>query len=1036
MGRRSASDVASPIPELARPLPFAGRAQELAVFAQLRQAAAHGSGQVLFLSGDGGVGKTRLLREAAHHARSDDWQVAIGEASALAATNPFAVFADALTPLLQALDAGARMRLTRGDPTLLSVLAPTLWDRADAATRDRPRDSGVSPAEQRVRLHAAVAQLLARLTERQPLLLALENLQWADSASIELLHVLGRQVGAQRLLLVATWNETERAVADDLRLVTRSLRARGVARDLALAPLTRDAVCEVLVGHFAATPTAVADFADRLHHATQGNAFFVDQLLRELVVRGDLHRRSEGWTGWHVDTLALPPSVRDVLEARLERLTAEARAVAELLAVAGTTARHDVVRAVLGADDTTLESALQPLRAAGLVAEQAEGDAIAYRFVHPLLQQALLDTVGRVRARAWHGALALALEAMPRDGAADVDAIATHWLHADPRQETTRAIGWLVRAGRDAMARLARREGVTMLQAALDRWDALAQRLPDGATLDDATDPDAPLDAALRRALLDELMRAYRRLGDFHRVIELARRAIATALETGDDLAVAIAERRYGLALQALGRREEALEHFATAVARARAAGDTALVVRTQLARGDALQALGQADAAKRDLSEALTMAESLDDVALLARAHRLQLMLHLWTGPAHRAWAYARSAVQLAERSGERNVRWHAHYGAAVLAGLTSRTDALTTHLHEATRLARELASPLLELRCAEIAIEYHAGTGAWDRALAEGESAVALARALDQTTLRARLLHWLSGVYAMRGDLAQAHRLVDEAWEVLDAGATDRARPFEVHGVLPAHVARVRTLVASGEHAAALTLGREALAMAERTGYVAWSVYRLLPAMAEAALACGDAEALHLVRGRLARDAAQLAHPIGAAWLAVIDGEMATARGAHTEAIAHLQRAIAQFEAVPFPFDAAQTRLRLARSCMAAGARDDAVLEARAALAMFDTLGAAPAQETARAMLRALGARVPTPAPHDTTAPRAFASLSARELDIVRLVARRLSNKAIGAQLGITARTAGTHLANIYDKVGVRDRTALGDLAREAGL
>jgi ATP/maltotriose-dependent transcriptional regulator MalT len=337
-----------------------------------------------------------------------------------------------------------------------------------------------------------------------------------------------------------------------------------------------------------------------------------------------------------------------------------------------------------------------------------------------------------------------------------------------------------------------------------------------------------------------------------------------------------------------------------------------------------------------------------------------------------------------------------------------------------------------VLELRCAEISIEYRAGIGEWDRALNEGERAVVSARALDQTTLRARILHWVSGVYLLRGDVLTAQRLVQEAWDVSGAGTLDLSRPYEVHGVLPAYVARTRYLEAVGERTEALRLGRIALDMAHRTGYVAWAVYRLLPTMAEAALALRDREATTMVRERLARDAAHLAHPIGTAWVMVIDGEGAREAQRYGDATDLLQRAIAQLEAVPFPFDAARTRLRLARVHAESGAREDALHEAKAALAMFEQLGARPAADDARTLLRELGARVAA----GGRAEHALASLTSRELEIVQLVAQRLSNKEIGAKLGITARTAGTHLANIFDKLGIRDRTALGDMAREQGL
>jgi DNA-binding CsgD family transcriptional regulator len=1002
------------LPATSLSLPFIGRERELALMDSARDEVTHGRGQLVLLSGDGGVGKTRLVQESAQHVRDAGWQVAIGQAYPLETAIPYAAFADALAPVLAALDPGTLTRLTRGDRAVLAALAPALLERSGGSSNLFA--DGVTHAEQRVRLHAAILQLIAKLAERKPLLLGLENMQWADSSSIELVHFLGRQLGAHRVLLVASWNETDRTIPEEWRLAVRSLRSLGAATDVRLTPLGESDVRALLARQFSLDELAVSTFATRLHHVTQGNPFFLDQMLRELVARGDLRQQGGVWVGWHHEPLALPPSVRDVLDARLSRLSPEARHAANVLAVAGSTATHDVLRRVAGQDDPTLTSALRELRDVGLLAERTAGDTVLYTFVHPMLQQALLADVGLARERALHAEIALAIEAMAGAQAdAQAESIAAHWLRADPRVQSAVAVRWLVAAGGQALLRLARREAADMLRAALDRCDAHPDLVP----------------ADMVPRLVDELSRLYRRLGEYQQAIAMCRRARERAAAHDDDIGIAVAERRLGLSLQGLGRREEAIAHFDDGIAHAIAAGDDTLVVRTQLAKGDCLQALGLIDNAKQVVAEALATAERLDQLPLLARAHRLLLILHLWTGPAHRAWAHARSAVALAERCGERNLAWSAHWAAAVLGGLTSHTSALATHLAEATRLAAELNSPLLELRTMEIALEYRAGTGEWDRVLADGERALEMARALDQTTLLARLLHWVSGVYLQRGDMVTAQRMVQEAWTVSGAATLDLSRPFEVHGVLPAFVARTRYLDAVGERAQAIALGRQALAIADRTGYIAWAVYRLLPTVADAALAVHDVDAITLVRERLAHDAARLAHPIGTAWVGVIDGELALEAGRADDAVPHLQAAIATLESVPYPFDAARTRLRLARALVATGAREEAVREAREALGMLEKLGARPSCDDARALLRELGARLPT-----SRHQQLVSGLTARELEIVQLVAQRLSNKEIGARLGITSRTAGTHLANIYDKLGVRDRTALGDLAREQGL
>ena len=905
----------------------------------------------------------------------------------------------------------ARTRLTRGDTAVTTVLAPSI-----ASTMNTHRDGPVTAAEQRVRLHASILQFLLRLSEKSPLLLVLENLHWADSASLELFHFLARQVDGHRILLVGSWNDTERAVPELLGTTIRSLRSLGVVRDLRLEPLAQGDLVLLLVERFLVDAEAIKPFAAALHDATGGNPLFVEQMLRELVERGDLRRAGGVWVGWHVEPVGLPRTVRDVLKARIDRLPSDARHVADYVAVIGTATEHEVLVEVTGLESQRLLSALDDLRRDGIIIERADGAAVTYDVAHPMLRQTLAESVGLARERTMHASIASAIERVHGARAErHAESIAAHWQRADPRVNTEEAVRWLLLAGRRATTRLARREGAEMLRAALDRADEFPAAIA----------PDVV------PTLLDELSRIYRRLGEYQKAIAICTRARELAASRGDKIGVAVSERRLGMACEGLGRRREAIEHFDAGIAHAGAADDATLLTRLHLAKGDCLQKLGRPDDAKRDIAIALELAERLDQLPLLARAHRALLLLHLWSGPAHRAWSHARSAVELAERSGERNLAWHAHWSAAVLGALTANNVALQRHLGEASRLADELRSPLLQLRTLEIAIELRSAMGEWDRVLVDGEKAIAASRALEQTTLRARLLHWVGGVYLNRGDVTDAARLFDEAWRVSGADAVDLEQPFDVHGVLPAFAARVSYLGAIGDHAGAITLGSHAMQIAERTGYVAWVVYRLLPSIASSAIAANQWDVLATVRERLLHHASALAHPIGMAWVSIIDGECAKRDGRLGEAVTLLQSAVAALEAVPYAFDAACTRLRLAKALQLKGETDEAVHEARAGLQLLEGLGARPATESARSLLRELGARLPS-----ARRQVGLDGLTGRELEIVGHVARRLSNKEIGAHLGISARTVGTHLANIFDKVGVRDRTGLGDLAREQGL
>ncbi|MEQ1693828.1 MAG: AAA family ATPase, partial [Gemmatimonas sp.] len=268
-----------------------GRDRELALLEQLRVQVARGEGVALLVSGDGGVGKTRLMSELARSATDGRWHVMVGRAYALETAIPYAPFADACESVLAAMDGNLLLRLTRGDRAVLTALAPSMGGSATAEARA----SGASAAEQHVRLHAGILQLFARLAERQPLLLVLENLQWADGSSIELFHFLARQLSRQRILLVGTWNETERELPGSLRTMTRSLRSLGVARDVRLEPLDAEALAALVSQRFDVDTAPGGEFITALHDATRGNPFFVEQTLDDLIARGSLRKAGGVW---------------------------------------------------------------------------------------------------------------------------------------------------------------------------------------------------------------------------------------------------------------------------------------------------------------------------------------------------------------------------------------------------------------------------------------------------------------------------------------------------------------------------------------------------------------------------------------------------------------------------------------------------------------------------------------------------------------------------------------------------------------------
>lgn len=983
-----------------------GRAAEVQTLSAALADADASRGSTVFLVGESGIGKTRLVSALAEQAARRGFTVAIGRAYPVETGVPYAVFSDALLPLLRSLESSVLTLLTRGGTAELAQLFPAL----DGSTRPGSATRG-DPAEIKARLLWNFAQFLSRLSAKRPLLIVLENLQWSDSASLEMLHFVARQVATDRLLVIGTHNDPDHRGSPGLRATEQSLRNLGAANRLRLEPLDVEAIVELLERGFGAERERTAGFAERLRRWTGGNPFFIAETIKSLVESAQLHRGPGGWTGWDVEDLHVPASIREAVLARVADLSNAARRLADITAVLGTHATHDQLAAVSEIAADELIAAIDELRAADIVAERQDGSDIVYDFAHPLIQEALYNELGLARTRTMHGNIAETLEELYGPSAMEhATELAAHYARGDTRRLAAKAVRYLWAAGKDASAKYANRESADYLAAAL----AIADQEQ----------------TASSNELVMELARVRQRLGDYSGALALWERALGEARLSGDSARVPAILRSMGLARYWSGAFDDALANYDAASQAARDIGDHALEARVLIAKASCLQAIGRPDAARREVEAALAMATSIGDDTLLARVHRTLLLLYLWTGPADAAREHGKRAIALAEAAGQRRVAWSAHWALAMLGGLTGNVEEVRRQLADAKHLADELRSPMFRVWTAEIEIEYAAGVGDWDYAVELAERTIELARSLGQRTLLPRLLVWLGLLYLGRGDIDRGKACVDEAW-TLSGASGEATSGRDVHNIVPAHIGRAAYYLAIGLYANAIRVGEHGLRIADRSGYVVWAIHRLMPVIAEASLWASDLARARELGARLRRESTALGQRLGLAWADSCDAVVELLNGDPARAVALLRGATEALEAIPFVADAARVRRQLARALAETGDRDGATRELRRAHEVFAHLGAQRELDGTREQLRELGARPPS-----RTLTQGAAGLTGRELEIVRLVAARRSNKEIGTALGISARTASTHLSNIFTKLGVESRGELADRAREAGL
>lgn len=440
-------------PRLARHLEtsLCGRAVELdRILAACKEAEAGGCHLVL-VSGEAGIGKTRLVADAAQKAFEADSTVLFGQCDEDLGV-PFQPFAEALDFFVRFGPSAESLGRLSGE---LVRLVPELAQAVPALTDAIRAD----PDTERFRLFDAVASWLAASSEAAPTVLVLDDLHWAEKPTLLMLRHLMRSSEDTRLLVIATYRDTDIDRTHPLQSVLADLGRETRVVRLNLGGLEPAVVLEV-VGRADPRLAEARTLADRVGSLTNGNPFFVQEILRGLAESGRLaleHLDEHG--DIDIGGVDIPEGVREVVRGRLQRLSVPTQRALALAAVVGPVLDFDLVRDLTGLDDEEVLDALDEACAAALLHESASG---AYEFTHGLVRDTLYSDLGTERRARRHLQVAEALAARESK---DAVLLAYHFSRARPIDP--RVVDYIADAAELALARLAFDQAADLFAQAL-----------------------------------------------------------------------------------------------------------------------------------------------------------------------------------------------------------------------------------------------------------------------------------------------------------------------------------------------------------------------------------------------------------------------------------------------------------------------------------------------------------------------------------------------------------------------------------------
>ncbi|CAN5727330.1 hypothetical protein BH23CHL2_BH23CHL2_16410 [soil metagenome] len=997
-----------------RPALF-GRERERDRLRELLDDAITGNGSLVLISGEAGIGKTALVDDLIREAEESGVFVLVGGCYDLTMTPPYG-------------------------PWLETFASAQDFDKQARAIADLLRaDLEVRQALSQAAVFERVLEFILSVAVRRPLVIVLEDLHWSDPASLELLRIAARVSGDASLLIVTTYRDDEVTRQHTLYQTLPLLVRETSAIRIELRRLNEDAMNALVTEQYALGNLDRARLVSHVQRLAGGNPLFAAELLRSLqheeLLRPRIEDASDSWELGELASARVPRLIHQVIDRRMAHLDDETRTALEIAAIIGHEVPIEIWRVAGGLNDETLDHVIKHAMTAHVLEEVPDG--LGLRFTHALVREALHETIIPTRRQARHRQIAETLLGMPSP---DPDAVAYHFQQAGDE----RALEWLVRAGLRARHSAAWISAAERFQSAAARLEGdIAQASQRGwllymaATLLRYVESDRSLDLLVEAERLADLAGDYLLWGNarWHHGISRSHKG---------DIRPGIVEMEQGVeVLDRLGSEQFVLTDEDQAE----------LVIRSLLPDKQASRDDQSAESSPRLTPATIQRGILVNHLSFAGRYREAIEMGESWT-PKVQA-AFGERYLQDISGSGF-------HRGLARAYAMLGRPADALRESQMIRRAASRSGDPFLEKlsilgELLEVAIPYltqdvhrrremvketRAGSDRL-RALMTGvspatlcESAVALIEGrwadVEQSELDTDNLPLFWAEFRLIQDILARHQgRFDTAWlqvgELLPDGPGTEPGNHHFAQANAAQRLAVELSLDAGEYKAALDW------LNAHDRWLEWSGAVLGRAEGQLLRAriCQITGASDQARDH-ARNALSLAsdpqQPLALIAINRFLGQLTIQSGDYAEAARYLDESLRLADTCAAPYERALSLVVAAELNIAMGKTSEALEHVRDARVICLPLGADPVL----ARVDKLESRLKQPS-GSASYP---AGLSAREVEVLWLVAQGLNNPEIADRLFISRRTVERHLSSIFTKLDVGNRTEAARFAIEHGL
>jgi predicted ATPase len=734
--------VPSPRPIAVKEVPLVDRTEELNVLKEAVYGAVHGEGGLVFVHGEAGIGKTRLLRELGAYAQSRGVQVLYGRCPALFRMDgvpPYVIWKEVIKDYLETCTSEQVYRVIGYYPAEVAKLVPELSQKL----RAMPQSFSISPEQEQNRLFEAVSQFITNISQETPLLVVLDDLQWTDPSSLLLLHYLARGAPKASLLLLGAYRSTDIDDKHPLTPVLAELNRERLPQEVQLKRMTLTDVSE-MIKNILEQEDVPEEFCKMVYEKTRGNPFFAEEVVKSLKEEGIIYRERDKWKFKDVSAIEFPKSVKNIVKARFSRLDDECQKVLTLASFIGNDFAPEAVRVLSGIEENKLLEIMDELLKTGFIKYTISRGEDVCSFADIIVRDVVYEEVGPFKRKKIHGDVGSTLEKVYIKNIDEhFGELALHFLEGGDKDK---ALDYFLKAGDKAAKIYANSEAASYLKSALRLLEEKEGKIQE------------------KGHVLEQLGDIKRLAGEYDTCMKYWDEALLLWTQLKEKERAATLHRKMANMLwNVVGDKDKAKEHHEAALRILEAEPESVELARVYKDSGHMLRRTGHLTEALSLEEKALRLAERLNAQGVIADSCQELALEYRQFGNFKKALEYANRALKIALDNNLLEILWAYDRVGAFLP--PEEYEKSLDCYEKGLALARKIGDAGWQCNFLLRQADEYLNRGELNRVFALGEEGLSLARKIRGTFYVSWSLAELGGAYLRLGEWDKSERYFNEA-------------------------------------------------------------------------------------------------------------------------------------------------------------------------------------------------------------------------------------------------------------------------------